>query len=95
VSIRFVQAEQNTPLGPTNPYYDFNHFTNPYFGGYPTNIGGPEGTIATATFDLFDVGNWHDPVNMEVNNGISLGNLNLAGMNKKVLFVQDPWTWPT
>jgi hypothetical protein len=88
VSIRFVQAEEITPVGPANPYYDFNHFTNLYFGGYPTNIGGPEGTIATGTFDLYDVGNWHDPVYMGVNNGVVLGNLNPAGINKKVLFVQ-------
>jgi hypothetical protein len=88
VSIRFVQAEQTTPVGPANPYYDFNHFTNLFFGGYPTNIGGPEGTIATNSFDLSDVGDWHDPVNMGVSNGILLGNLNPAGINKKVLFVQ-------
>jgi hypothetical protein len=88
VSIRFVQAEQYTPVGPANPYYDFSHFTSLYFGGYPTNIGGPEGTIATNTFDLFDVGNWHDPAFKGTGNGIVLGNLNPAGINKKVLFVQ-------
>ena len=95
VSIRFVQAEQTTPLGPANPYYDFAHFTNLYFGGYPTNIGGPEGTIATGTFDLFDVGNFHDPVYTGVNNGLVLGNLNPAGIRKKVLSSRAQWIWRT
>jgi hypothetical protein len=88
VSIRFVQAEEFTPLGTANPFYDVNHFTNLNFGEYPTTIGGPEGTIATGTYDLFDVGNGHDPLNRGLNNGVSLGNLNPAGINKKVLFVQ-------
>jgi hypothetical protein len=71
-----------------NPRYDAAHFTNLGFGQYPTNIGGPDGTIATGTYDLFDVGDGHDPLNRGINNGVLLGNLDPAGINKKVLFVQ-------
>jgi len=62
VSIRWVQAEEVTPLGVANPYFDAVNFAGLLgFDQYPTNIGGPEGTIASGTFDLADVGNWHDP----------------------------------
>ena len=62
VSIRWVQAEEDAPVGQPNPFYDAVHFDIDHgFHQYPTNIGGPEGTIAAGTFDLIDVGNWHDP----------------------------------
>ncbi|MBZ4418495.1 hypothetical protein [Myxococcus sp. RHSTA-1-4] len=89
VSIRWVQAEEFTPLGTANTYYDAAHFASGLgFNQYPTNIGGPEGTMASGTFDLTDVGNGHDPFNRGTSNGLTLGNLNPAGINKRVLFVQ-------
>lgn len=89
VSIRWVQAEEFTPGGPANPYYDAVHFASGLgFNQYPTNIGGPEGTMATGAFDLTDVGNWHDPFYRGTSNGLGLGNLDPAGINKRVLFVQ-------
>jgi hypothetical protein len=89
VSIRWVQAEEFTPLGGANPTYDAVHFGSPTgFDQYPTNIGGPEGTIAAGTFDLADVGNWHDPFYRGTSNGLTLSNLDPAGINKKILFVQ-------
>jgi hypothetical protein len=89
VSIRWVQAEEFTPLGPANSAYDAVHFASGLgFNQYPVNIGGPEGTLATGAFDLTDVGNWHNPFYTGTSNGTALANLNSAGINKKVLFVQ-------
>ena len=89
VSIRWVQAEEQPPVGQSNPYYDSVHFDIDHgFHQYPVNIGGPEGTIPTETFDLVDVGNWHDPFYSGRSNWFQLPNLDPAGINKKVLFVQ-------
>ena len=89
VSIRWVQAEEVPPVGPSNPYYDDIHFHGDLgFNEYPVNIGGPEGTIPDATFDLVDVGNWHDPFYSGRSNWFQLANQNPAGINKTVLFVQ-------
>jgi hypothetical protein len=89
VSIRWVQAEEFTPLGLANPAYDAANFGSATgFNQYPLTIGGPEGTLATGTFDLADVGNGHNPFNLGTANGLALPNLNPFGINKKILFVQ-------
>ncbi len=88
VPLEFVQALALTPYGGANVYYDAAHFTDLGFAGYPLDIGGSEGTIASNTFDLVDVGDGHDAGNRGTANGVTLGNLDPRGINKKILFVQ-------
>jgi hypothetical protein len=90
VTLPFVQAVATTPVGTPNPFNDPASFLNLGFGNFPLNIGGPEQSIPTNTFDLVDAGNGQIPWNYGASNESPWGTwIRLASERKSFSFKEQ------